>query len=360
MAGTDEGVIEEAAGLSARFPLPPPLADAYTLAGKAEFADVFTAARDEVEEAYYAAADRLTTPGARSRRFLAAMINPMIGRPMRDAEEFYQTFGRLMRRAWLSVSLGMYDPEIEAVADTARRLALAQVNTVDTNWLPAVSRVAGAAGAGLIVEVGTGRGNSVARLATLLPRARIVSITISPEQHEIAEAVVRTMGLTNVEIRRGDIFDPGVTEDLVGQADAVGAIEVVLHLPAEMKAAGMGMMTRLLKPNGALCLVDTAIAKPLGAFAVRYYANQSVHFGLREQYFALFEDAGLTPVAYVDHTPGMNRTFRETTQVLRTFRPQLRAEFGPAMSGLWPEIPARVYLRTIKNLRYVHTVALNR
>jgi len=129
----------------------------------------------------------------------------------------------------LSISIGVYDSEIHAVPDTARRLILAQVNTVDTTWRPAVSRLADLGGKGLIVEVGTGRGNSVARLATLLPEARIVSITISPEQHEIVRELVRELGLTNVEVRRGDIFDPTVTADLVGQADAVGAIEVILH-----------------------------------------------------------------------------------------------------------------------------------
>jgi predicted O-methyltransferase YrrM len=352
-----QDLIQNDAGLRERFPLPALIADSYSLAGKKEFAELFIAARDKTEDAYYSVADQRTTPGARSREFLAATLNPIIGRPMRDAEEFYQTYGRLMRFAWLSISAGLYDSEIATVADTAERLILAQVNTVDTTWLPAVSRIAASGEPGLIVEVGTGRGNSLTRLATLLPRTRVVSITISPEQHEIVGGIVREMGLTNVEVRRGDIFDPGLTEDLVGQADAVGAIEVVLHFPAAKKSTGMQMMTRLLKPGAPLCITDSAIAKPMSGFSARYYANQSIYFGLREQYFELFENADLAPVSYIDHTPDMIRSFTESTQVLRRLRPQLKREFGRTMSWLWPEVPGTIYNRTLKNIRYVHTVA---
>ncbi len=340
-----------------RFGLPDALEAQFTLAGRRDFAQKFIAARNKVESAYYEQADQKTTPSERSRKFLGAMLDPIIGKPMRDTEQFYQTFGRLMRWAWLSISVGLYDDDIQQVKDIAERLILAQVNTVDTNWRPAVSQIAARGGIGTIVEVGTGRGNSITRLATLLPNARIVSVTISPEQYEITTGIVREMGLSNVEVRLGDIFDPATTADLVGKADAVGAIEVVLHFPTARKLEGMQQMARLLKPGGALCIIDSAIAQPLSAFAERYYANQSIYFGLREQYFTLFQEANLTPECYVDYTPDMNQAFKESTQILRRFRPQLKQEFGTLMSWLWPEIPGSVYIQTLKNVRYVHAVA---
>jgi cyclopropane fatty-acyl-phospholipid synthase-like methyltransferase len=354
------GLIDDATELAARFPLPPALARSDTLAGRQAFADAFIAARDKVEADYYAVADQRSSPGARSRRFLASTLKPVIGRPIGDVEQFYQTYGRLVRWAWLSISIGVYDAEIHAVPDTARRLILAQVNTVDTTWRPAVSRLADLGGKGLIVEVGTGRGNSVARLATLLPEARIVSITISPEQHEIVRELVRELGLTNVEVRRGDIFDPSVTADLVGQADAVGAIEVILHFRPPGKVVGMRTMAGLLRPGGVLCVMDSAVAKPLGAFAERFYANQSIYFGRRDEYFRLFDQARLLPVGYVDHSPNMAQTFKDTTRVLRTYRPQLKQEFGWIMSRLWPEVPGGLYVPTLRNLRYVHVVGARR
>jgi SAM-dependent methyltransferase len=352
--------VADEAGLKAQFPLPPGLQNQYSLAGKRSFAAAFTAARDRVEDAYYARADAKTTPGRRSRKFFGAMVNPIVGRPMRDVEQFYQTFGRLMRGAWLSISAGLYDEEIRGVPDLAQRLLLAQVNTVDQTWLPAVSPIAAAGGEGLIVEVGTGRGNSIARLATLLPETRIVSFTVSPEQYEIATALAQELGLRNVEVRLGDILDPAVSADLVGQADAVGAIEVILHFPTDQKVSGMTLLTRLLKPGAPLCVLDSAIAKPLSSFAARYYANQSIYFGLREQYLELFEQAGLSGTAYIDHTPDMNQTFKESTVVLRGLRVQLRREFGLLMSLLWPEVPGTVYVKTLKNVRYVHVVGVRK
>ncbi|UQA57552.1 SAM-dependent methyltransferase [Polyangium aurulentum] len=358
VAPAPDPLVTDRAAFRARFPLPDDMEARYGLPGKSAFVEAFVGARDKVEAAYYEIADRQTTPNERARKFLGAMLNPVLGKPMRDPEQFYQTFGRLMRRAWLSCSVGMYGDDVQRVATEAERLILAQVNTVDINWRPAVSRIARAGGRGLIVEVGTGRGNSVARLATLLPEARIVSLTISPEQHDIVKGIVEEMGLSNVEIRRADIFDPAATADLVGEADAVGAIEVVLHFPTARKLEGMRLMTRLLKPGAPLCIVDTMMTAPLGALAERYYANQCIYFGQREQYFDLFAQADLTPAAYVDYTPDLYQTFRETTHVLRRFRGDLREEFGWVMSLLWPEVPGTVYIQTLKNVRYVHAVGL--
>jgi predicted O-methyltransferase YrrM len=352
-------LIENRNAFEAYFPLPSDLEAAYGLEGKKAFAEAFITARNRVEDAYYAMVDQSSTPRERTNKFLGAMFDPIIGKPMRNAEHFYQTYGRLMRHAWLSISVGLYNPEIQAVRDTAQRLILAQVNNVDTNWRPAVSHIArNLNGKGLIVEVGTGRGNSAIRLAMLLPQTRIVTITISPEQYEIVSTLVMQMGLSNVEVRLGDIFDPAVTEDLVGQANAAGAIEVALHFPKAKKLEGMERLARLLKPGSPLCIVDSAIEKPLSAFSEKYYANQSIYFGQREDYFNLFEDARLTPLCYVDYTPDMNQAFKETTQVLRKLRRQLRQEFGTLMSWLWPEVPGTLYIRTLKNIRYVHVVGI--
>ncbi|MBZ0277342.1 MAG: class I SAM-dependent methyltransferase, partial [Anaerolineae bacterium] len=244
-----------------RFPLPAAAQASWTLPAKGDFARQFVAARDKVEAVYYAEADRSMTAGQRTSKFLGALFNPIIGRPVKDAAHFYETFGRLMRQAWLSVSVGIYNGDIDAISEPATRLHTAQVNTIDLAWRPTVSTIPAD---GLIVEIGTGRGNSVARLARLFPQARIVTITISPEQKAIADKVVAELGLTNVEIRCGDIFDPSVTDDLVGQADAVGAIEVTGHFPHERKGEGIGMFARMLKPGATLSLLDSALRQPLG------------------------------------------------------------------------------------------------
>jgi cyclopropane fatty-acyl-phospholipid synthase-like methyltransferase len=337
------------------FPLPPLVEPIWSLHQKSDFAHRFVTARDKVEALYYAEADRAMTPGVRTSKFLGALFNPIIGRPVKDAEHFYETFGRLMRQAWLSVSVGIYNDDITALSETASRLHTAQVNTIDLAWRPTVSTIPAD---GLIVEIGTGRGNSVARLAQLFPQARIVTITISPEQKVIADQVIAEMGITNVEIRQGDIFDPAVTDDLVGQADAVGAIEVTGHFPHERKAEGIGRFARMLKPGATLSLLDSALRKPLNKFLENFYTNQSWYFGTREGYMAAFEAAGVTPVSYLNHSENVLATFSDTTTVLRNYRPELRRDFGLIMSLAWPELPGTVYLNTVKLIDYVQIVGV--
>ena len=354
-------LITDRTAFAQHFPLSADLEAKFSLQGKQAFLDAFLPVRNRVESEYYAAADLMTTPGERTRKFFSAQLNPIIGKPIANVEQFYQTFGRLMRYAWLSLSVGLYDSEIQAIPDIERRLLLAQVNNVDINWRAAVSHIdQHLSGKGTIVEVGTGRGNSAIRLALMLPLTQIISVTISPEQYEIVSAIVREMGLSNLEVRLADIFDPASTQDLIGRADAAGAIEVVLHFPTARKLEGMRRLTDLLKPSSPFSIVDSSIEKPLSAFAERYYANQSIYFGLREQYFAVFDDANLDPAVYVDYTPDMKQAFRETSVILRKYRQQLRQEFGAILGTLWPEIPGTLYIQTLKNVRYVHAVGIKR
>lgn len=348
-------LLTAAGELAARFPAPAALRPSLSLAGQGQFAADFVRARDRVEADHYAEVDRAVAPGERSRRFLAALLAPVLARPVRDPEHFYETFGRLMRWAWLSVSVGIYDDAIGAVPDAARRLHAAQVNTVDLAWRAAVSALPPD---GTIVEIGTGRGNSVARLAQLFPRARIVSITVSPEQATIARRTVAEMGLTGVEIRCGDLFDPAVTRDLVGQAAAVGAIEVTGHFPPALKARGIAVMARLLTRGGSLSLLDSATPEPLPGPLEAYYRNQSWYFGKRDDYLKAFAEAGAPAVAYVDHSRATLPTFVDTTTVLRRHRDRLRAEFGGLMALVWPELPRAVYLPTVRRIQYAHIVGI--
>lgn len=348
-----DAVIETVEAYAQHAPLPQALETQLSLQGKQQFIQEYTTARNATESAYYAEADGDSTPGQRSRKFLGAMINPLIGRTVKDAEHFYETYGRLMRHAWLSISIGLFDDAIHQLVDAQARLNAAQANTVDTAWRLAMHRLTDSSG-GLIVEIGTGRGNSVVRLARLLPHVRIVSITISPEQYEIVTRLIQRLSLTNVEIRRGDIFDPAVSDDLVGQADAVGAIEVTGHFPHERKAEGIGMFARMLKPGAPLSMLDSALIRQPGRFEESYYRNQSWYFGSRDVYARAFAEHGVHFSGYVDYTPSMLQTMRETAAVMRQHRPALRAEFGRLMALLWPQVP-RLYIRTTEGkVAYVH------
>ena len=349
------GPLTRATELAAEFPLPPRLEEHLTLDGQMRFARRYVKARDAVEEEFYADLDALIPARKRMRTFLAAMIRPAIGRAVRDPAEFYETFGRLMRRAWLSLSLGIYTDEIDRMPEPSLRLHTAQVNTVDTAWRPALARVPAD---GLLVEIGTGRGNSVARMAELLPEARMVSITVSPEQVAIARGVARQVGADRAEVRLGDLLDESASRDLWGQADAVTAIEVTGHLAPEQKGPGIAMLARLLRPGGVLSIVDTALIRPMHPWLERYLANQCWYLGNEAGYLTALEDAGVEPVGYVDHTARMLRTFTDSTIVLREYRDDIVREFGRLVGTVWPELPERVYLRTAASFAYVHIVAV--
>jgi cyclopropane fatty-acyl-phospholipid synthase-like methyltransferase len=348
-------MITEKTAFDSAYPIPASLANHLSIEGKRAFAEDFVRVRDEVETEYYAEVDRVVSGATRTRQFLGALFRPAIGRKVKDAEQFYQTYGRLMRWAWLSISIGIYDDGIHAITDPAGRLHTAQVNTVDTAWQAAL---ACAPEDGLFVEVGTGRGNSIARLAQLRPRARVISITISPEQAQIAGKIAQKLGASNVEIRRGDIFDPAVTQDLQGQADAVTAIEVTGHFPHDMKAKGIAMLAAMLKAGAPLTLMDSALPKPINPMLESYYTNQSWYFGKREMYLNGYEAASVTPTGYLDYSQNTLQTFIDSTTVLRAHRPQLRQEFGFIMAAMWPELPKAVYLPTVKQIEYAHVVGV--
>ncbi len=348
-------LIADQAAFDTTFPVPGRIQQALSLDGKQAYIEEFVSARDEVEDAYYSEVDRHSTPAQRTRKFLSALVNPAIGRPVEDAEQFYETFGRLMRRAWLSISVGIYTGPIASLPDAALRLHTAQTNTVDLAWQAALAR---APKKGLLVEVGTGRGNSVVRLARLLPGVRIVSITISPEQARIVQALAEKLKLRNVEIRQGDIFDPATHTDLLGKADAVTAIEVTGHFPHERKGAGVAIFASLLKRGGTLSIMDTSVDHPLPKAMRSYYENQSWYFGTRRGYLEAFERAGAPPAAYIDHSRDVLQTFPDTTEVLRAHRAGLRREFGPVMALAWPELPRTVYLRAVQQSNYNHIVGI--
>ncbi len=354
MIKQDSPPLTSHAGIQDMYPVDELLSEA----SQQQFIDEFIPVRNSVEAAFYETLDKDTTPNERARKFVMSIINPLVGRPVRNAEHIYETYGRLMRHAWLSISLGVYDKQTWAIDDPIQRLLHAQANTVDVAWHAAISDLQHR-DSGFIVEIGTGRANSVVRLAKMLPHVKIISLTISPEQEQIASGIVREMGLDNVEVRLGDIFDPAVHRDLLGKADAVGAIEVSGHFPPERKKEGIKLFGDLLKPGAPLSMLNLALVKEMNNWEQNYYANQSWYFGWREIYEEALEASNTDLVAYVDYTDGAKQTFIDTAKVLSKRRDLLRDEFGWLLSLVWPLIP-RLNTRMFNSVAYVHVLGRKR
>ncbi|MCP2273916.1 SAM-dependent methyltransferase [Actinokineospora diospyrosa] len=305
------------------------------LEGQMVFARTFVEVRDLVEDKYYAGLSRRYSAGQLRRRYVLSMVKPLLGRALDSPVEFYDTWGRLMRHAWLSLSFGLYDAEHRALPDPATRLAAAQVNTVDLAWEPAMAI---APGRPLLVDVGTGRGNSVARLALAHPGARLVTLTLSPEQAEITRRITTRLGIADrVDIRVADVLDPAATADLVGRADGVTAIEVAGHFPADRTVEGFQAMAALLKPGAPLTLMDPVLARPatlLHDFAALY----TWRFRPATDYQDALRAAGLTRLTLTDFTDAYRPTWGDTGTVLAARMDRLRAEFGTVLAHTWQRI----------------------
>ena len=103
----------------------------------------------------------------------------------------------------------------------------------------------------LVLEAGCGVGAQTVTLAQRSPRARFMSIDISPDS--IAQAKRRTdaAGITNVQFREADIFAlPFDPESF----DHVFACFVLEHLPRPV--AALAILKSLLKPGGTLTAIE--------------------------------------------------------------------------------------------------------
>ncbi|MCP3804609.1 class I SAM-dependent methyltransferase [Allokutzneria sp. A3M-2-11 16] len=296
------------------------------------FAREFIEARDAVEEEYYADLVRRHSPGELRRHYLASMAKPLLGRAIGGPVEFYDTWGRIMRHAWLSLSFGVYGEEHRALSDPATRLAAAQVNTVDLAWEPAL---AAAPEEPLLVDVGTGRGNSAARLALAHPGARVVTLTLSPEQAEIARRITVRLGVADrVEVRVADVLDAATTADLVGRADGVTAIEVAGHFPEERIADGFRAMAAMLKPGAPLTLMDPVLDRP-GSLVHDFAGLFTWRFRPATHYRDALRAAGLTGLRLTDLSEAYWPSWRDTGAVMAARMDRLRAEFGPVLAHAW-------------------------
>lgn len=114
-----------------------------------------------------------------------------------------------------------------------------------------VLKIAGRARVARLVDLGSGTG----RMLTLLgPQAdQALGLDLSQQMLNIARRNVGEAGLTNVELRHGDIFDTRLPE---GSVDLV-VVHQVLHYLGD-PAAAVKEAARIVAPDGKLIIVDFA------------------------------------------------------------------------------------------------------
>jgi SAM-dependent methyltransferase len=102
-----------------------------------------------------------------------------------------------------------------------------------------------------VLEAGCGVGAQTVTLARNNPDARIVSIDISAASLDEAAAKVRAAHLTNVELRRADLFDAPFEPESFDHIFTCFVLEHLLN-----PAAALVALKALLKPGGTITIFE--------------------------------------------------------------------------------------------------------
>jgi ubiquinone/menaquinone biosynthesis C-methylase UbiE len=133
-----------------------------------------------------------------------------------------------------------------------------------------------------VVDLACGPATQLAQLARLNPDVRFVGVDLSPPMLERAREHVAALGLSNVELRHGDITE--LTSFADASVDAVVSSMALHHLPTPaLLERTFAQVRRVLRPGGGVYLADFArlhAEKSILYFAYQYADRQPELFTL--------------------------------------------------------------------------------
>lgn len=177
----------------------------------------------------------------------AALVRDVLQRVRRDDGDLKRDRDRLDAvQAERQAEAAAYFAENAEQWDELRALYVADVDVEQ-----AILKSVGPGPFRRLVDLGAGTG----RMLTLLaPRSdQAVGLDLSQQMLNLARQRAAAVGLTHVELRHGDIFDPGIEE---ASADLV-VVHQVLHFLGD-PAAAVKASAKLVSPDGRLVIVDFA------------------------------------------------------------------------------------------------------
>jgi len=171
-------------------------------------------------------------------------------------------------------------------------------------------------GARFVIDLGCGPATQLAQVARLNPRTSFLGVDLSADMIAAARAHVREQGLENVTFRCDDIS----RLDGFGDASVDGVVSTMAlhHLPSlDHLAACFRAIARVLKPGGALYLVDFGLLKSersIAHFVAENRPHQSAEFSLEfeQSMKAAFmpDELGLLARAHLPRGTAFHRTFQ--------------------------------------------------
>lgn len=127
-------------------------------------------------------------------------------------------------------------------------------------------------GCNTVVDLGCGPATQLALVAQLNPNISFIGMDLSPGMLASAAAHVRALGLSNVRFQQGDVAKlDGLADQSV---DGVISTLALHHLPSlDLLRACFQQIRRILRPNGAIFLVDLGRLKSLKSVIYFAYMN---------------------------------------------------------------------------------------
>ncbi|MBM0741663.1 class I SAM-dependent methyltransferase [Phormidium sp. CLA17] len=110
----------------------------------------------------------------------------------------------------------------------------------------------------IVADIGAGTGYFSFRIATLVPKGKVLAVDVQPEMIEILNGLKREKRIENVEPVLGSVTNPNLPPTSVDLALMVDAYHE-FDYPREMMTA----IAQALKPNGRVVLVEYRGENPL-------------------------------------------------------------------------------------------------
>ena len=147
-----------------------------------------------------------------------------------------------------------------------------------------------------VADLGAGTGYFSARLARMLPRAKVYAVDIEPDMVRFLESRAQREGLPNVIALKGEAADPRLPE----KVDLVLLVNVYHHI--EAREDYFRRLRAALRPGGRVAIVDFKLESPVGPpragriaqevvtaeMKAAGYAEPTAHGFLPYQYFLVF------------------------------------------------------------------------
>ncbi|MDH4174267.1 MAG: class I SAM-dependent methyltransferase [Betaproteobacteria bacterium] len=143
-----------------------------------------------------------------------------------------------------------------------------------------------------IADLGAGTGYFAARLANMLPGARVYAVDIEPDMVRYLQARAQREGLRNVIALKGEPDDPRLPE----KVDLILLVDVYHHIGD--RTAYFRRLRDALRPGGRVAIVDFKLDSPTGPPRAARIAPEAVRAEMQAAGYTVAAEHSFLPYQY--------------------------------------------------------------